>query len=102
MRKGGLENLVLTGKIDGKRSRGRRRQLWTASLVEWIKERGVKNLTEMELLSKANDRELWHNMIAKVSWYGTERDQTMGLTVLYFVQINVRLGLSVSEWAFLC
>ncbi len=51
----GLENLVLTGKIEGTKSRGRRRQLWTASLVEWIKERGVKNLTEMELLNKAND-----------------------------------------------
>ncbi len=50
-----------------KKEQGRRRQLWTASLVEWIKERDVKNLTEMELLSKANDRELWHNMIAKVS-----------------------------------
>ncbi len=58
IRKRGLENLVLTGKTGGKRSSWRRWQLWTANLVEWIKERGVNNFTEMELLIKANDREL--------------------------------------------
>ncbi len=30
-------------KIDGKRSRGRRWQMWITGVVEWIKERGVKN-----------------------------------------------------------
>ena len=66
LRKGGLENLALTGKIDGKRSRGRRRVMWMASLAEWIQDRGVK-IKEMELLEISNNRELWHNMIAKVS-----------------------------------
>ena len=42
MRKDGLENLALTGKIEGKRSRGRKWSLWMANLNEWIGERGVK------------------------------------------------------------
>ena len=34
MRKDGLENLVLPGKIEGKRSRGRQQSLWMANLNE--------------------------------------------------------------------
>ena len=41
MRKDGLENLPLTGKIEGKRSRGRQQSLWISNLNEWIGERGV-------------------------------------------------------------
>ena len=33
--------MVLTGRIEGKRSRGRRRTLWRRSLQEWLGERGV-------------------------------------------------------------
>ena len=32
IRKDGLENLALTGKIEGKRDRGRKRMLWMTSL----------------------------------------------------------------------
>ena len=32
MRRDGLENLALTGKIEGKRSKGRKRSLWMANL----------------------------------------------------------------------
>ena len=39
VRKDGLEVLALTGKIEGKRSRGRKRMLWLTSLNEWIRER---------------------------------------------------------------
>ena len=42
MRKDGLENLALTGKIEGKRRRGRKWSLWMANLNGWIGERGVK------------------------------------------------------------
>ena len=71
MRKGGLENLALTGKIEGKRSRGRRRVLWMASLKMWLTEKGVHH-QETELLEIARSRELWHNMIAYVRvGYGT-------------------------------
>ena len=63
MRKDGLENLVLTGKIEGRRSRGRQWPLWMANLNEWIRERGVK-YQEVALFEKARDRELWKSMIS--------------------------------------
>ncbi len=69
MRKGDLENLALTGKVEGRRSRGRRRVLWMSSLKEWLEEVGVKE-QEVELLEKALSRELWQDMIAKVNRYG--------------------------------
>ena len=69
MRKEGLENLALTGKIDGKRSRGRRRVMWLSSLKKWLEGKGVEH-TETELLKKANNRNLWHTMIANVFGYG--------------------------------
>ena len=55
MRKDGLENLALTGKIEGKRSRGRKWSLWMANLNEWIGERGVK-YQEVALFEKARDK----------------------------------------------
>ena len=70
IRKDGLENLALTGKIEGKRSRGRKRMLWMTSLNAWIAERGIRQ-QEVELIQKARNRELWHAMIAHVSGYGT-------------------------------
>jgi len=70
MRKGGLENLALTGKVEGKRSRGRRRVTWMSSLKKWLEGKGVQD-QETELLKKANNRTAWHTMIAKVLGYGT-------------------------------
>ena len=70
MRKDGLENLALTGKIEGKRSRGRKRSLWMANLNEWIGERGVK-YQEVALFEKARDGELWKPMITHIIGYGT-------------------------------
>ena len=70
IRKDGLENLALTGKIEGKRSRGRKRMLWMASLNAWLAERGIRQ-QEVELIKKARNRELWQAMIAHISGYGT-------------------------------
>ena len=70
IRKDGLENLTLTGMIEGKRNRGRKQSLWMANLKEWIGERGVK-YQEVALFEKARDRELWKSMIAHVIGYGT-------------------------------
>ena len=70
IRKDGLENLALTGKIEGKRSRGRKRMLWMASLNAWLAEKGIMQ-QEVELIRKARNRELWQAMIAHVSGYGT-------------------------------
>ena len=70
IRKNGLENLALTGRIEGRRSRGRRRILWMSSLRSGISECGI-DLGENELLHRIWDRELWHSMVANVSGYGT-------------------------------
>ena len=70
MRKDGLENLALTGKIEGKRNRGKKRSLQMANLNEWIGERGVK-YQEVALFEKARDRELWKSMITHIIGYGT-------------------------------
>ena len=71
MRNGELENLAMTGKIEGKRSRGRRRVLWMSSFKEWLEEAGVKDQETAVLLEKALIRELWQDMIAQVEGYGT-------------------------------
>ena len=67
-RKEGLENL--TGKIVGRRSRGRKRILWMDSLQKLLEERGVKELGVV-LIQKVRSRGLWNSMIAKVKRYGT-------------------------------
>ena len=66
MRKEGLENLALTGRVEGKRGRGRRRQNWMLSLKNWLEEQGVIH-EEAELLKLTKNRELWRVLIAKVT-----------------------------------
>ena len=44
--KDGQEVLALTGKIEGKRSRGRKRMFWLTSLNEWIREREGSNIRQ--------------------------------------------------------
>ena len=70
IRKDGLENLAMTGRIEGKRSGGRRRVTWMSSVKGWLQERGVKH-QEVELIERARNRKLWHEMIAYVQGYGT-------------------------------
>ena len=70
LRKDGFENLVLTGRIEGTRSRGRKRVMWLSNLKDWLKERGAEHKAT-ELLEMAYNRELWHDMIANVLGYGT-------------------------------
>ena len=60
MRKEGLENLSVTGKINGKRSRGRQRITYIASISRWM------NATEQEVLNTTKDRKKWKSMIANV------------------------------------
>ena len=49
IQKNGFENLALTGRIEGRRSRGRRRILWMSSLMSGISESGIDH-RENELL----------------------------------------------------
>ena len=59
MRKNGLEELILTGSVDGKRSRGRQREKYFTNLNRWVtgqlpkREKG--KVKEINLLRTAKD-----------------------------------------------
>ena len=67
-RKEGLEELMLTGRVNGKRSRGRQRLTYLESLskrmTEQVDEREKSKVTKLKILRTAKDRELWKSMVA--------------------------------------
>ena len=65
VRKNDLEYLFLTGKIEGKRDRGRQRATYLQNVAAWV------NMDSIALLRLARNRTKWHSMIAKVMRYGT-------------------------------
>ena len=66
MRKHGLENIVVTGKIEGERSRGRPRLNFMKSLSQLL------NISEVEIIERTRNREEWKTMTANVRiGYGT-------------------------------
>ena len=79
-RKEGLDNLALTRKVVGRRSRGGRMIFWMDRQQKLLEERGVKELGVV-LIQKARCRGLWNSMIAKVKRYGDYRDALYRLTV---------------------
>ena len=66
LRKGGLEQQVTTGKIPGKRDRGRQREKMPDSLSGWL---GGKTVTKT--LQSASDRSVWKLMVANAYRQGT-------------------------------
>ena len=58
MRKGNLEHLLTTGKIEGKRSRGRQRIKIQDGIAAWL------GRSTAEMFVDARDREKWMVMIA--------------------------------------
>ena len=60
MCKGELENLSMTGKISGKRSRGRKRLTYMDSISRWA------NMKVIEVLKIMKDRKGWKSMIVNV------------------------------------
>lgn len=60
MRKEALEHLSVTGKINGRRSRGRQRLTYIESISRWTR------VSEQELLKTSKDRKRWKAMIANV------------------------------------
>ena len=70
MRKKKLENLTVTGKKEGKRSRGRQRITFVESLSSWVTKqvpaRKMTQMTKQALLSTTKDRERWRSLIAYV------------------------------------
>ena len=65
-----VENLTLTGLIEGKKNRGRPRIKYLTSLSTWMAERVPEGqrggMKEQELLRRTKDRKLWKAMIAHV------------------------------------
>ena len=62
MRKQGLEHLVISGKIEGKRDRGRQRMTYTDSLRRYVN----RDLNNTDFIHRAGNREDWRNMIVDV------------------------------------
>ena len=55
-----IENLIVTGKLEGKRGVGRPRLTFTRSLSDWI------GISEIELIRATSDRQGWKVMISDV------------------------------------
>ena len=60
MRRNGLQRLLIEGKINGKRGRGRPRTMWFDNIKEWI------GLKYNECVRKTDDRKLWRSMTAEL------------------------------------
>ena len=62
IRKEGLEELMLAGRVNGKRSRGRQSLTYLESLskrmTEQVDEREKSKVTKLKILRTAKDREL--------------------------------------------
>ncbi|GFO35708.1 endonuclease-reverse transcriptase [Plakobranchus ocellatus] len=66
MRREKLENLVTTGMLEGKRSRGKQREKLIVGLTDWLK--AGKSL---EAIEATKDRKKWRTMIANAVKQGT-------------------------------
>ncbi|GFR63294.1 UDP-glucuronosyltransferase 2A1-like [Elysia marginata] len=66
MRREKLEHLITTGKLDGKRGRGKQREKMMDGLKRWL---GSGSSTET--MTAMGHRGLWRNMIADASKHGT-------------------------------
>ena len=66
-RKEKLEYLVSMGKFEGKRARGRQRQVYVASM----KRRMEQFWTENKIIQSTKDRDGWTTMIVNVGGHGT-------------------------------
>ena len=66
IRRDGLEHLVTTGILEGKRGRGRQREKILDGLTSWL---GAQRVTD--ILSTMKDREAWRGMMANAMEQGT-------------------------------
>jgi hypothetical protein len=67
LRRDKLENLVTTGKLDGKRSRGRQKEKSLDGLASWMRCGSV-----VEMFSSYRDRTLWRSIVAHAVQHGTQ------------------------------
>ena len=68
MRKQGLEALVVTGKVEGRRARRRQRQKYLDSTCTCTRVCTCleDNVSPTQLIRATEDRLLWHDMVANV------------------------------------
>ena len=66
MRRKGIENLSLSGKIEGKRARGRQRMMCLSNIREW-----TKKANGNYLIQTCQEREEWKNMIGNALEHDT-------------------------------
>ena len=66
LRRKGLEHLLITGKMEGRRGRGRQREQMIDSLAAWMD----IDKTASAILA-AKDRAVWKDMIVKALGQGT-------------------------------
>jgi len=71
VRKEGLENLVLTGKIEGNRDRGRQRKTFLGNLREQVANKWRTDIRSSEILHLARERSRWNIMISNFVRHGT-------------------------------
>jgi len=62
MRRQGLQALVVSGKVEGRRARRRQRQKYLDSLCTCLED----NVSPTQLIRATEDRLLWHDMVANV------------------------------------
>ena len=66
MRKKGIENLSLTGKVEGKKARGRQRTTYLCNMKDW-----TNRTNGNELIQTCQDREVWRSMIVNALTHDT-------------------------------
>ena len=66
LRKEKLKHLITTGKLDGRRGRGRQREKILDKLTRWMRTEGAA-----ETITAARDREKWRLMTANAIRHGT-------------------------------
>jgi len=67
LRRQSLENLVVTGRIDGRRAMGRQRLKYLDNLCDSLKDK----VSPTQLIGASEDRGLWQRMVANVVDDGT-------------------------------
>ena len=68
MRKNGLENLVVTGRVEGSRARGRQRLKFLDGLVECAKKLVIDC---NDMIRTTGDRTRWKSVVANAETQGT-------------------------------
>ena len=84
LRRKGMEHLVITGKMEGRRGRGRQREQMIDSLAAWM---DIDKTASA--ISAANDRAVWKDMIANALGQGTYEEQQIMKTSNIIIYLDI-------------